>query len=81
MISRSLLILSLAGLILFYGCSKQNKVSDMDILYSDGKGCVFHAKGMSIEQSEEIKKKWSFKDCDVDVIADDEGALMPPIKH
>lgn len=53
----------------------------MDILYSDGKGCVFHAKGMSIEQSEEIKKKWSFKDCDVDVIADDEGALMPPIKH
>ena len=54
----------------FTGCAKSQKVSNYDVLWSDGK-CIFHANGMTIEQAQELRKKWNFEDCDVEVQADD----------
>ena len=50
-------------------CAKSQQIEDMDILWSsDGDGnCIFHAKGMSIEQAEQIKNHWNFVDCEVKV--------------
>ena len=63
---------SLVLLLVLCGCAKQQKVSDLDVLWTDGK-CLFHSKGMTIEQAEQINKAWKFKDCDVTVDTDDEG--------
>ena len=58
----------LSGLALA-GCASQ-KVTDYDILWSDGK-CIFHASVLTLEQAEELRKEWEFKDCDVDADVSD----------
>ena len=52
------------------GCAKAQKLSDYDVLWSDGK-CIFHAKGMSIEQAQDLRKEWNFENCDVEVESSD----------
>jgi len=54
----------------FTGCAKSQKLSNYDVVWSNGK-CIFHASGMSIEQAQEMRKKWNFEDCDVEVVSDD----------
>ena len=46
------------------GCATSQKVSDFDILWSDGE-CIFHAKGMSLEQAQDLQHQWNFENCDV----------------
>ena len=67
-----LIIDMLLSILILTGCTKQQKVNDIDMLWSDGK-CLFHSKGMAIEQAEQINKSWKFKDCDVMINAEDEG--------
>jgi outer membrane murein-binding lipoprotein Lpp len=64
----------LSGLALA-GCSSQ-KVTDYDILWSDGK-CIFHASVLTLEQAEELRKEWEFKDCDVDANVSDRKGKKP----
>ena len=66
-------------LLLLCGCAKQQKVSNIDVLWS-GKDCLFHSQGMTIEQAENIKKTWNFEDCEVAVSANDDGKEGPPKK-
>jgi hypothetical protein len=56
-----LLIAALVGIVLVViwfasGCASSQKISDYDVLWSDGK-CIFHAKGMSVEQAQNLQKK------------------------
>ena len=60
------IVLILVLLYFITGCAKSQQITDLDVLWSDGK-CIFHAKGMSIEQAEEIKNDWNFSECDVEV--------------
>jgi hypothetical protein len=52
------------------GCAKTQKLSDFDVLWSDGK-CIFHAKGMTIEQAQNLQKEWKFDNCDVQIETSD----------
>ena len=52
------------------GCAKTQKIAEYDVLWSDGK-CIFHAKGMTIEQAQDLRKHWNFENCDVQVKASD----------
>ena len=52
------------------GCAKTQKIAEYDVLWSDGK-CIFHAKGMTIEQAQDLRKHWNFENCDVQVEASD----------
>ena len=71
---------SLVLLLVLCGCAKQQKVSDLDVLWTDGE-CLFHSKGMTIEQAEQIKKAWKFGGCEVTVHTDDEGKSRKPPKQ
>ena len=62
----ALLLVLLIIVYLLTACAKSQQISDMDILWSDGK-CIFHAKGMSIEQAEQLKNEWNFGECEVKV--------------
>jgi outer membrane murein-binding lipoprotein Lpp len=53
------------------GCASQ-KISDYDVLWSDGK-CLFHAKGMSLEQAQNLQKKWDFESCNIEVDVSDKA--------
>ena len=52
------------------GCAKTQKIADYDILWSDGT-CILHARGMSIEQAQDLQKEWNFENCDVQVETSD----------
>jgi hypothetical protein len=57
-------------------CKVIIKVSDFDVLWTDGK-CLFHSKGMTIEQAEQINKAWGFGECEVTVDTSDDGKGPP----
>ena len=55
----------LSGLALA-GCASSHKVGEYDILWYDGR-CIFHAKGMSVDQAKEMQREWDFEDCDIKI--------------
>jgi hypothetical protein len=72
-----ILVAALVGIVLVMlwflaGCANSQKMSDYDVLWSDGK-CIFHAKGMSLEQAQNLQKKWDFESCNIKVDVSDKA--------
>jgi len=59
------------------GCATSQKIAEYDVLWSDGK-CLFHAKGMSIDQAKEMRQQWNFEDCDIKVEGSDDSTPETP---
>ena len=67
------ILVGLTVMLVMVGCSSTHKISDFDVFWSDGK-CIFHAKGMTIEQAQNLQKQWKFDNCDVEVdVSDNKG--------
>jgi len=72
-----IMIAIIIGIFNMGGCAAK-KFSDLDVLWHDGE-CVFHAKGLSLEQANNMMKDFEFGPCEVKVF-EQSGGKTPP-KH